>query len=136
MSKLFNLQILTPEHEFFSGDVEGVSAMSPDGSVMILADHAHMIMPVNVGALSIKKDGKWEDSVCTEGFLEVHGEGVIIFVQACEHPDEIDARRAKEAEQRAREHLRQKESISEYKQTQIALTRAMMRLSAYNKYKH
>jgi F-type H+-transporting ATPase subunit epsilon len=134
MVKLFNLKIFTPEREFFDGEVEAVSADAPDGSVMILADHAPFIMPVSVGTIRIKRDGKWEDSVNSEGFLEVRHEGVLLFVQACERPEEIDIRRAEEARRRAEEHLRQKQSISEYKQSQIALARAMARLSANTKH--
>ena len=128
MAKLFNLKIFTPEREFFDDDVEAVSAFAPDGNVMILADHTPFIMPVSVGIIRIKKDGKWEDSANSEGFMEVHHGGVLIFVQACEHPDEIDTRRAEEARQRANERLRQKQSMSEYKQSKIALARAMARL--------
>jgi len=128
MSKLFNLKILTPERTFFDGDVEGVTADAPDGSVMILAGHAPFIMPVNIGKIGIKQDDKWDFSINTEGFLEVRNDGVVIFVQACEHPDEIDARRAEEAKKRAEEHLRQKQSMSEYKQSKVALARAMARL--------
>ena len=128
MPKLFNLKIITPERRFFDGDVEGVTANAPDGSIMVLADHAPMIMPVSVGNIGIKKDGKWEKSVNSEGFMEVRHEGVLLFVQACEHPEEIDARRAEEARRRAEELLRQKQSMSEYKHSKIALARAMARL--------
>ena len=128
MSKLFNLKIFTPEREFYNGDVEGITAVAPDGSIMILAGHEPMIMPVCIGNISIKKDGVWEESVNSEGFLEVRNDGVFVFVQACEHPDEIDARRALDAKKRAEEHLRQKQSMSEYKQSKIALARAMARL--------
>ena len=126
--KLFNLKIFTPEREFFDGDVEAVTANAPDGSIMILADHAPLIMPVCIGNIGIKRDGKWESSVNSEGFMEVRHDGVLIFIQACEHPDEIDELRAEEAKQRAEEHLRQKQSMSEYKQSKIALARAMARL--------
>ena len=129
MSKLFNLKIFTPEREFFSGDVEALTADAPDGSVMILADHEPFIMPVDIGNIGIKQDGEWEKSVNSEGFMEVRREGVLIFVQACERPEEIDARRAEEAKQRAEEKLRQKQSMSEYKQSKIALARAMARLA-------
>jgi len=128
MSKLFNLKIFTPEREFFNGDVEGISAYAPDGSVMILADHAPLIMPVSIGNIGIKQNGKWEQSVNSEGFLEVRHDGVVIFVQSCEHPEEIDARRAEDARKRAEEHLRQKQSMSEYRQSKVALARAMARL--------
>jgi len=136
MPKLFNLKILTPEREFFDGDVEAVSADAPDGNVMVLADHAPYIMPVAIGNIRIKKDGVWEESVNSEGFMEVHHEGVLIFVQTCEHPEEIDARRAEEAKRRAEEHLRQKQSMSEYKQSKIALARAMARLQIQSKIPH
>ena len=128
MSKLYRLEVLTPEREFFNGDVEAVTVAAPDGLVTILADHTPFIMPVSVGTIRIKKDGVWEESVNTEGFMEVNHHGVMIFVQACEHPDEIDARRAEEALHRAEEQLRQKQSMSEYKQSKIALARAMARL--------
>ena len=133
MPKLFNLKIFTPEREFFNGEVEAVAADAPDGSVMILADHAPFIMPVDVGNIGIKQNGKWENSVNSEGFMEVRHEGVLIFVQACEHPDEIDENRAEEARKRAVEHLRQKQSMSEYKQSKIELARAMARLQAGSK---
>ena len=128
MPKLFNLKIITPEREFFDGDIEAVTAHAPDGSVTILADHAPFIMPVSIGDIKIKKDGKWETSVNSEGFMEVHHEGVLIFVQSCEHPDEIDMRRAEAARKRAEEKMRQKKSMSEYRQSKIALARAMARL--------
>ena len=128
MAKLFNLTIFTPEREFFNGEVEGVTAVAPDGSVMILADHAPMIMPVVIGKIAIKQNGVWDESVNSEGFLEVRHDGVYLFIQACEHPEEIDARRAEEARKRAEELLRQKQSMSEYKQSKIALARAMARL--------
>jgi len=130
MAKLFNLKILTPERAFFDGDVEAVTANAPDGSVMVLADHAPFIMPVSIGNIGIKQNDKWDTSVNSDGFMEVHREGVLIFVQTCEHPDEIDARRAEEAKKRAEEHLRQKQSMSEFRQSKIELARAMARLQA------
>jgi len=128
MSKLYNLKILTPEREFFDGDVEAVTLFAPDGSITILADHTPFIMPVVVGTIKIKRDGEWEESFNSEGFMEVHRQGVLIFVQSCEHPAEIDRRRAEEARLRAEEKLRQTRSMSEFKQSKLALARAMARL--------
>jgi len=131
--KPFNLKILTPERLFFDGEVEAVSADGPDGNVTILADHTSFIMPVVVGDIKIKKDGVWNESVNSEGFLEVHHDGVLIFVQSCLNPDEIDRQRAEAARKRELEHLRQKQSMSEYKSSQIALARAVARLNLVKK---
>ncbi|MCL2426968.1 MAG: ATP synthase F1 subunit epsilon [Oscillospiraceae bacterium] len=130
MSKLFNLKILTPERTFFDGDVEGVTVDASDGNLMILADHTPIITPVSIGNIGIKIDSMWEHSINSEGFLEVREDGVLIFVQACERPEEIDARRAEEAKKRAEEQMRQKQSMSEYKQSKVALARALARLQA------
>jgi len=126
--KLFDLKILTPEREFFDGEAEAVTVEALDGQVTILADHTPFITPVSVGMIRIKKDGLWAESVNSEGFMEVNHQGVMIFVQTCEHPDEIDRRRAEEALRRAEEQLRQKQSMSEYAQSKLALARAMARL--------
>ena len=131
--KLFNLKILTPEREFFDGSVEAVSADGPDGNVMILANHAPFVMPVVIGDIKIKADNVWTESVNSEGFLEVRSDGVLIFVQSCLHPDEIDLHRAETARERELERLRQKQSINEYKTSKIALARAVARLNLAKK---
>ena len=53
---------------------------------------------------------------------------VSILVDTAEHPEEIDVRRAREAKERAREQLRQKQSIQEYYMSKASLARAMSRL--------
>lgn len=62
------------------------------------------------------------------GFAQVINNRVSILVDTAEHPEEIDVRRAKEAEERAREQLRQKQSIKEYYMSKASLARAMSRL--------
>ena len=51
-----------------------------------------------------------------------------VLVDTAEHPDEIDVRRAKEAKERAKEQLRQEQSIREYHMSKASLARAMSRL--------
>ena len=128
MAKLFSLKILTPEREFFEGEVEAVNLNAPDGKVEILANHTPFIMPVDVGTLSIKQNGEWTEAVNSEGFIEVRRHDVVIFVQTCERHDEIDVRRAEEARRHAEEVMRQKQSMTEYQQSKLALARAMARL--------
>jgi F-type H+-transporting ATPase subunit epsilon len=128
MAKLFKLTIITPERQFFDGYAEALTITAPDGEMTILADHVPIISPVVVGTIAVKTDGVWTNAFNSEGFMEVRHKEVVVFVQACERPEEIDAKRAEEALKRAEERLRQKQSISEYRQTKIALARAMARL--------
>jgi F-type H+-transporting ATPase subunit epsilon len=128
MAKLYNLKILTPERQFFDGEVEALTVSAPDGRFTILANHLPIVMPLMVSTILYKKDDKWFEVFNSEGFMEVRHEGVIVYVQACERPEEIDANRAEEARHRAEERLRQNQSTEEYRESKLALARAIGRL--------
>ena len=84
---------------------------------------------VNVGELRIQTDdGAWITGVVGSGFAQVINNRVSVLVDTAEHPDEIDVRRAKEAKERAKEQLRQEQSIREYHMSKASLARAMSRL--------
>lgn len=128
MTKLFNLNILTPERQVFDGQVEALTVTTIDGRFTFLANHTPIVMPLVVGTLTIKTPESEEEVFNSGGFLEVRHEGVLVYVQACERPDEVDKARAQEALTRAQERLRQQQSMSEYQQSKMALARAMARL--------
>ena len=133
MARTFELSVMTPEREFFSGQVEALSVDGLDGQFSVLAGHAPMVATLEIGTLRIKQDGQWREAVNSEGFMEVLNNRVVVFVQTCEWPEEIDLQRAQEAKRRAEELLRQKQSLLEYGGSKIALARAMARLSASSK---
>jgi len=130
----FKLEILTPKREFYSGMAEAVTVMLSDGEMTVLKNHAPMLAAIEIGSLKLKIGGEWYVVFTSEGFIEVRPDEVLIFSQACENPNEIDVGRAEEERQRAIEKLRQKQSLLEYHQTQISLTRAMTRLSISKTY--
>ena len=128
LAKKYHLEILTPERQFYLGDVEAFMFEAPDGQVSILADHAPFVAPIVVGTLRIREDAEWREAFCSEGFIEVYHGSAVVFVQACEWPENIDVRRAEESRRRAEERLRQKQSMREMKMTRAALARSMARL--------
>lgn len=128
MPAKINLDILTPERQFFNGEVESIVLDTPDGKRGILAGHTPMIVAISIGELDLKIDGKWKKAFTSEGFIEITPDSMVIMAQTVEWPDEIDKRRAEEAEKRAKERLRQKQSLNEYHTTMSSLARAMARL--------
>ncbi|MDR0530914.1 MAG: ATP synthase F1 subunit epsilon [Oscillospiraceae bacterium] len=124
----FQLDILTPEHSFFSGKAEGVVVITPDGEIGVQAHHAPLVTPVEIGTIRLLVDGQWKEAFISEGFMEVQHDRTVIFTQACEWPENIDVLRAEATMQRSQEQLRQQLSIREHKTSQIALARAMARL--------
>ena len=59
-----------------------------------------------------------------------------VLVDTCETEEELDARRAEEALERAKERLRQQQSQREYHMTQAAMARALSRLKFKGKEMH
>ena len=133
MAKLFNVKILTPERLFFDGNVESLTVTTTDGRFEFLAGHIPILMPLAVGTLTFKTAGGKREVFNSEGFLEVRQDGILVYVQACERPEQIDRQRAEEAKIRAEERLRQKQSMQEYRQSKLAVARAMARLSLSNR---
>lgn len=124
----FKLEIMTPERQFLEEDVDSLTVLLPDGQLTVLAGHMPMVAVLAIGELTIRSGDTSRMAFYSEGFMEVRPDEVIIFVQACEWPDEIDERRASEALERANEKMRQQQSLIEHKNTQIAIARAMARL--------
>jgi F-type H+-transporting ATPase subunit epsilon len=124
----FQLDIMTPQRQFFAGAVEALIVDASDGELAVLRDHAPLIASLSVGKIRIKQNGEWKEAFSSEGFVEVGKQGVVAYVQACEWPENIDVVRARESKRRAEERMRQRRSMNEYKGTQIALARAMARL--------
>jgi len=128
MASVFNLEIVTPERKFFSGEVEMVILRTSGGEMGILKDHVPMVTAVDIGPIRILKDGKWIEAVLTEGFMEIKHEKTVIFTDTAEWPEEIDVERAKAAKLRAEERLARQVSELEYIRSRAALARAMARL--------
>ena len=129
MDNTFLLNVTACDRVFFEGRCRQVVIPLEDGEKEIQAHHENMVFAVEVGELRIQtEDGEWIVGVVGTGFAQVINNRVSILVDTAEHPEEIDVRRAREAKERAREQLRQKQSIQEYYRTQASLSRAMNRL--------
>jgi F-type H+-transporting ATPase subunit epsilon len=128
MANEFFLEIIVPDRKFFSDSVEAINLRTPGGEIGVLGGHMPMVVAVDIGPIRIRKNGKWLDAFLSEGYMEILKDKAIIIADTAEWPEEIDINRAKAAEERARERLRNKLSRMEYLQSQAALRRALTRL--------
>ena len=128
MAGTFFLEIVTPDKKFYSDEVQELILQTPEGEIGLLSGHMPMVAAVSIGPIRIKNGDKWLEAFISEGFMEVTREKTVILADTAEWPEEIDANRAKAAEERARERLQRKLSHIEYMQSQAALQRAISRL--------
>ncbi|MFL0195543.1 F0F1 ATP synthase subunit epsilon [Clostridium sp. WILCCON 0269] len=129
MSEVLKLTILTPDREFYKGEVVEVITESIEGSIAILPGHMPLVTTLKPADTEIvQKDGKRLKAFTSSGILEVKNNELKILCDVCEWPEEIDIKRAREAKKRAQERLVDKNGI-DIKRAQLALDRALARIN-------
>jgi F-type H+-transporting ATPase subunit epsilon len=76
------LEILTPEHKVYSGNVYGIQLPGIEGSFEILEKHAPMIATLGKGKMKILKDKhQTELYEITSGFVEVLNNKATVLIE-------------------------------------------------------
>jgi F-type H+-transporting ATPase subunit epsilon len=105
----FKVEVLTPEGEVFSDEVEMVSTRTTVGSIGVLANHQPLLGMLEPTELRLyKSESDIERYAQGEGYIQVGPEGVLVLVEEALPPDQLDTsdlqdrlRRAEEAAERA-----------------------------------
>ena len=132
----FYLKILASNKVFFSGKADILVVPGLDGEIAIMAHHQNMAIATTIGDVRFKPEGSEEyvDAVVGIGFVYIANNRVTMIVDTAERPEDIDEVRAKAAMERAKEQLRQKQSIQEYHVSQASLARAVYRYRQVGKH--
>ena len=119
----FSLKVIASDKVFFDGKC---------GIIIVPA----MVIATKEGEVRFKEkeDDDWTKVVVGVGFVYISHNRVIMLVDTAERPEDIDRVRAEAALERAKEQLRQKQSIQEYHVSQASMARAMLRLKEAGKY--
>jgi F-type H+-transporting ATPase subunit epsilon len=101
-------EVLTPEGEVFSGELQMLSTRTTTGEIGILANHIPTIARLLPAELRLhKSDSDVETYAQGEGWLEVFANRVRVLVAEAHSEDELDVsdlkRRLEEADQAASE---------------------------------
>jgi len=136
LPKHIHLEIVTPERQLFSGQVDAVTVPSTTGYLGILPGHAPLLAELGIGEISYKIGDHTEYLFCSWGFLEVLPDRVVVLAQTAEKASDIDLNRAEQAKNRAEKLLASKAPDTDYARAQLALLRAISRLDAARRYQH
>jgi F-type H+-transporting ATPase subunit epsilon len=125
-----HLEIVTPEKQLFSGAVDEVTVPSNVGCLGILPGHAPLLGELGIGEISYKSGDRKDFLFCSWGFVEVLPDRVVVLAQIAELASDIDVKRAEEAKTRAERFLNSKDTNVDFHRAELALLRAISRLSA------
>lgn len=104
----FPVEVLTPEGEVFSGEVQQVSTRTMTGEVGILANHAPLLAALRPTELRLHlSDSETQSWAQAHGWLQVFGNRAQILIEEAIAPDQLDtgalSEQLSEAEQRLKE---------------------------------
>jgi F-type H+-transporting ATPase subunit epsilon len=87
----FAVEVLTPEGQVFSDEVEMVSTRTTTGSIGVLANHAPLMAILEPTELRLyKSDSDVVRFAQGEGYLQVVENSALVLVEEAHAPDEID----------------------------------------------
>ena len=131
----FSLKVIASDKVFFDGKCGIIIVPALDGEQAIMFHHEDMVIATKEGEVRFKEkeDDDWTKVAVGVGFVYISHNRVIMLVDTAERPEDIDRVRAEAALERAKEQLRQKQSIEEYHRSKASLARAMARLKAGSK---
>lgn len=126
-------QVLTPEGEVFSGELEMLSTRTATGEIGILARHIPVIARLVPAELRLhKSDSDVETYAQGEGWMEVFANRARVLIAEAIPPDELDASELKSRLDEAKQRLDEAEEDSaaaEQAQREIARCEAFIQIA-------
>ena len=129
MADLFKLHVITPERRFYYGEASMVELTTTEGDIGVYRNHIPLTAIVAPGVLKIHEEGEVKEAALMSGFIEILPERITIMAEVAEWPDEIDGNRAEEARIRAERRLKEESGEIDTMRAELALRRALVRLS-------
>lgn len=128
---MFDLTMLTMDGKRRSLEVERLSLPTADGVRTILANHMPAVLPIEIGEVLLITSNERDIVVVSEGIFNFKKNDAHLFVRTFEFADEIDEARAQRAKERAEARLAQEKlTAQELLETELALKRAITRISS------
>lgn len=130
----FNLKIYESDGVFYEGEAIKVTIPAYDGEYGIWANHENVVMAVVPGILRFTTfEEKTYLASVSNGMFRVDNGDVLVLVETAERPEELDVERARRREQAARDAMREKRSLREYRLAELQLKRELVRLKLAGK---
>lgn len=129
MAEQIQLEVVTPQRRVLSEMVDSVSVPGSNGELGILPGHTPLISQLQTGVLSYAQGGVSQRLHVSGGFVEVNADRVSVLAEVAEHPEEIDAARARLAREHAEKTLSSFSGTAEdFETARARLERSVVRL--------
>lgn len=121
------LEVVTPEKQLLSQQVDEVIAPGSEGEFGVLPGHCHFLSTLRIGELRYRVNGHTHSMAVLWGFAEVTPTKVTVMAEIAEKAEDIDVDRATAKVAEAERRLQVGGLPSEVKEAEISLEKARLR---------
>jgi F-type H+-transporting ATPase subunit epsilon len=121
------LEVVTPEKQLLSQQVDEVIAPGSEGEFGVLPGHCHFLSTLKIGELRYRVGDQTSHMAILWGYAEVTPTKVTIMAEVAEKAEDIDVERATAKVEEAERRLQAGGLPSEVKDAQISLEKARLR---------
>ena len=102
----FKVEVLTPDGEIFSDEVEMISTRTAVGSIGVLAHHAPVLAMLDPAELRLyRSDDDIVRYAQSEGYMQVSDNHALLLVQEVHEPGSLDGAQLRESLEQAQSEL-------------------------------
>lgn len=121
------LEVVTPERQLLSQQVDEVIAPGSEGEFGVLPGHCHFLSTLKIGELRYRVGDQTSHMAILWGYAEVTPTKVTVMAEVAEKAEDIDVERATAKVEEAEHRLQAGGLPSEVKEAQISLEKARLR---------
>ncbi|MDF0650319.1 MAG: ATP synthase F1 subunit epsilon [Nitrospira sp. LK265] len=121
------LEVVTPEKQLLSQQVDEVIAPGSEGEFGVLPGHCHFLSTLRIGELRYRVNGHTHSMAVLWGFAEVTPTKVTVMAEIAEKAEDIDVDRATAKVAEVERRLQVGGLPSEVKEAEISLEKARLR---------
>ena len=132
--KKIHLKVITHEKIVYENDIDALYVQSKDGRLGILKNHIPVMCALDIGVTKAVSGNEFQCITTMGGILQFSENNATILTDSAELDCDIDVARAKQAKERAEARLKAREDNLDIVRAQIALAKAIARISAGDKH--
>ncbi|MBI3551069.1 MAG: F0F1 ATP synthase subunit epsilon [Elusimicrobia bacterium] len=137
MAKNLTLEMTTPEKVALTGQADFVVLPSFEGEMGVLPGHEAFLVQLKPGEVRVTEGGETRRFAVSGGFAEIKDDKVALFAETAEMAQDIDAERARQALEKAKEELVRKDiDPLTLAAAEAAMRRAQVRLLVSERRRH
>ena len=128
MANTLKLEIVTPDAQVYSEEVEMVTLPGVEGEMGIYPQHVPLLTQMVPGEIIARKEGRDHFLAVGEGFVEITAERVAVMTDMAIRAENIDEAKAEEARRRAEARLAEHLDDEETAMVSAALAHSLAQL--------